>query len=333
MYDFFNFPSEYKVKKPMTVERFLKSVNTTESEYKKLSASIHDVEILYDILDEDDNELIIIAAEISNFIDEYQQYDIARAIATSIPQLVLVVLFVGKYARIFAFETSQNTQNLRRRVIKREISTVLFNASQPEEYAEKTVHFIQGTDFPVYSAKSLYEDWVEFLIAEKEERKHKRFFKKEAISNLVTQILEDAECDYYDDEILKDESEDYYLRKGYGYSEDIFSQILPEYERFQRIEMLKCLREYANILYSEFEETYYDLPDSFSLEEWAYAYIWVCNDIFKAFFRTPINKNQICTILNAITGEDDDFESNGSYQPIEIDEVRKMLEEYLHFGG
>lgn len=111
MWEYLNFPEEYKVSKYLGKDRYLKLGNLTDGERRAVEGYMESAQILYSIpYEEDNSEMIVLRTDLkyANDNDKYFLRNYVNAIAQSIPHMCLIIVYYRGVAKFFIFDERIN---------------------------------------------------------------------------------------------------------------------------------------------------------------------------------------------------------------------------------
>lgn len=179
MVDFLKYSKEYRVEKKLTLQHFLKSAHLTETGRNLLGKTVKEIQIMYDLPCDNGEELIVIGAEITNVDTDEEIRQIAKTIAAAIPQYVVMLLYFGKYCRLFLFRTEENSASPNRRIIVKETSSFLFDAENPEIYMKRFIDRMSSVEIPMLHPRFTIAQWMDLL------EDYRRYWKNPYIRDSV----------------------------------------------------------------------------------------------------------------------------------------------------
>ena len=317
--DFFYFPEEYQVTKPLSVSDFLLQANLKSNELQSLKNTISYIEIMYDLPDELGNELVIICAEIHNLLKSSVSPDyIATVIARSIPHSVLVTLSLGDNAKLYVFDARQNKIDEMRNVVDSVASSDWFTSSSPEHYIKNAISKIQETEFPLASVDETLQYWMQLL---HESRANKRTW------------------DYKFSVINEAEKGRRLSLRGARDLPSAKEQLKPwldngdiEYQK----QFIETLAYYSAVIYDEYRNSLqWLILDQFDeylqdneKEQWIWDYLCICEQMIEEEFERNIFDVEIKTILEAFYG---DIEIELAQESIPLDYLNERFEDLRSF--
>ena len=321
MIDFLKYPKEYRVNKPLSVEKYLLSANLTKTEYHHVCNRICSIELLYDLPTLDGKEIIIIGLEVTN-IDGIRLNTVTRSIAQSLPYSCVIILYVGNQVRLFVFKTRENKENKFRRVIEQSSSTDFFEINTFDVYSFDAVYSLKSVSFPILSEQETIEKWVDEFKCSRDSRKNnwyrklmiKRHKEQEQLFAALLSAQEDESAVEADDDDVEFDEE----------------KVLIE-------EYIDCLCEYAPILFDEWidgiEKEDLDEFNENEIKWFTFQYLETSEDIIKELFDKELLLSQKRKIFNAILA--DEGTAISSLQILDIDVVRQnflqqgLIESYV----
>lgn len=322
MIDFFDFDEKYRVKKKMSPNKFLQGANLTPSEKEKLEKSLLEIEILYDLRSVNGEELVIIGAEVGNFMRYgLKMKELAKAIAQSISYPSVIVLYLGRHAQISLFSTRKNKNDNSRRLIEKTRTSKIFSADEPEYYIFDLLKAIYETDLPLTKAPDkVIEEWMRKIEYDSDDSsKENRYFEYvDDANDIVFENDSDDDFDDYDpdDEKALFEEDDSDEKFRESYVNCLANYSLQLFEEYQSL-----LAENGLKIYSE-DKVYEDGDEVVEIDkdEWIFWYIDTCEDLIEVAF-DKMTTNEKKRILKVFLSK----KENPTEMVLDISDVRNAL--------
>ncbi len=89
------FPDEFYVGKQIDPKRFMNSHTVTPGRKKLIDERVTDLEILYDLIFQDESEIIVILVGIDKKVDEWTDTNVAFSVAASFPYQSMIIVHTG----------------------------------------------------------------------------------------------------------------------------------------------------------------------------------------------------------------------------------------------
>ena len=178
MNDTLHLPSKYKVDKIMDSSFFVENANLTKAERKELEPYLSHVAILYQVEYEDDSQLIFLEIVIGCIYYEHTFQKVARAVASSLPHQVILLIRYQNRTKIVAFNSRANTKNSFRRYVQNFVCSPYFWSNRLNGIDRSSIQRIESAVIHSKSAAecnrriiNVLRDWKEDHFDERMENK------------------------------------------------------------------------------------------------------------------------------------------------------------------
>lgn len=150
-----------RVNKRLDADTFIRKANLTAAESRLLKEYLSEVIIRYLIRYPNNSELVVIEAVVGCYYKQYTFQRIAEAIASSIPNKVLVLVRYKQRAKLVAFITAVNRETNFRMSIKQYACSSYFWLDKEYEEEKKALSDIESIIINSQSADICCRDLVE----------------------------------------------------------------------------------------------------------------------------------------------------------------------------
>ncbi len=320
MIDFFAFPDEYFLNKPISQKSFLNNSDLNPNERKHINSCLLYASVLYDLVDRKGNELIIVSAEVENLIkNQVKPNYIAKIIARVIPYDIVVTLTLGDNAKIFLFDGRANKKHMDRNVIGSAVESPWFSSSNPEYYMENVITELQGTSLPITSVEQTLNEWKKLLTRPLSERE--KMIQQIDKERLIRDAKWLSLCEEKD------------LTPTYS----LLSSEFNDYDIEEQVQFVSQLADCSSILFHTRNITLHIIGYGDYLYEerrrykeyWICRYLELCEDYMENKFNREMYDCEIQQILQTFFG--DEIPDENKIDLVDIDELEECMKPYC-FG-